>query len=131
MNPCSKPGIVAAPALVRGPAHRPAPGRTRSSDPTHDSSWLSGSTRHEETVQVVVRRSIGIATAGGDAEVGGVALELLRLANNDPATLEHALVVCSSLARHDPTNERLNRAIRLLERVIAFLAVPAQAISAA
>jgi len=101
--------------------------RTLPSDPTRGSSWLSRSGRHDETVQVVVRRSIDSAAAGGDVEVGDVALELLRFANNDPAMLDHALVVCSSLARRDPSDERLNGALRLLEQVIAFLAGYAQA----
>jgi hypothetical protein len=102
----------------------PAPTRAVPSDPTLHSSWLSRRGGREETAQVVVRRSISLAAAGSGTEVGGAALGLLRVANNDPATLQHALIVCRSLARDDPADERLNDAARLLERVIEFLGVP-------
>jgi hypothetical protein len=130
MSDASEAGIVVAPARPRGPAERFAPRRTVSPDPRFDSSWLSRSGRHEETAQVVVRSSISLAAAGPGADIGRVALALLRVANNDRATLEHALVVCRSLARDDSADERLNAAIRLLERVIVFLAAPARAVGA-
>jgi len=89
-----------------------------------DGSWLIRSGDREETAQLVVRRSITLAAREHVEEVGGLALDLLRVANHDPTTLEHALVVCRSLARDDPTDERVTQAIRLLERVTTFLGVP-------
>jgi len=48
----------------------------------------------------------------------------MRAADHDPAMLQHALVVCRSLSRDDPTDERVKRAIRLLKQVTTFLGVP-------
>jgi hypothetical protein len=112
---------VVPPVRARGSARDPALGRTVWPEATRDSSWLTRSGGHEETAQVVVRRSISLATGAPVAQIGGIAVELLRVANNDPATLDHALVVCRSLARHNPADERLQLAIRLLERVTVFL----------
>jgi hypothetical protein len=91
---------------------------------TVDGSWLIRRGDREETAQVVVRRSIKLAAGDHLQEVGGLALDLLRVANHDATTLEHALVVCRSLARDDPTDVRVTQAIRLLERVTTFLGVP-------
>jgi hypothetical protein len=124
MTPASAPRIAVPAARPRGPAQTPAPGRTIFPEPArHASSWLTRRGRHEETAQVVVRRSISLATGPSVGQVGAVALELLRAADNDPATLAHGLVMCHSLARDHPTDERLQLAIRLLERVTAFLGV--------
>jgi len=123
MTRTSAPHILGSPARAHGSARNLALVRTVCPEPTRHSSWLTRSGRHEETAQVVVRRSISLATGAPVAHVGSVALELLRVANNDPATLEHALVMCHSLARDDPADERLHRAIRLLEQVTAFLGV--------
>jgi hypothetical protein len=56
--------------------------------------------------------------------MGRVALEIIRVADHDPATLQHALDLCRSLARDDPTNEGVRRAVGLLKRVTKFLGVP-------
>lgn len=87
-------------------------------------SWFGPRGAHEEDAQRVVRRSIDLATRSGGDEIGEVALELMRAGNHDPATLQHALTLCRSLSRDDPTDQGVKRAIRLLQRVTTFLGVP-------
>lgn len=87
-------------------------------------SWFAPSGGREERAQLVARRSIDLATRPGDDEIGEVALELMRAGNHDPATLQHALTLCRSLSRDDPTDQGLKRAIRLLQQVTTFLGVP-------
>jgi hypothetical protein len=87
-------------------------------------SWISLVGEPEEQAQLLARRSIELATRLPSDAMAEAALELMRAANHDPATLEHALVVCRSVARDDPANEQIQRAIRLLEQVVAFLGVP-------
>ena len=86
--------------------------------------WFAPRGDREEDAQRVVRRSIDLATRTGSDEIGEVALELMRAGNHDPATLQHALTLCRSLARDDPTDQDLKRAIRLLQQVTTFLGVP-------
>jgi hypothetical protein len=87
-------------------------------------SWFVPRGRREEHAQRVARRSIDLATRPAGDEIGEVALELMRAGDHDPATLQHALTLCRSLSRDDPTDEGLKRAIRLLQRVTTFLGVP-------
>ncbi len=87
-------------------------------------SWPGPRGEREEHAQRVARRSIDLAGRSGGDEIGEVALELMRAGNHDPATLQHALTLCRSLSRDDPSDEGLRRAIRLLQRVTTFLGVP-------
>lgn len=76
----------------------------------------------DERVQVVARRSVELAAGDQEEGIGGTALELLRVANHDVATLRHAIGVCRSIIRDSPDHEpMISDAIRLLERVITFL----------
>jgi hypothetical protein len=59
-------------------------------------SWLTRSGDREEAAQVVVRRNIGLAARDHVEELSGLALDLLRVANHDPTTLEHAFLTSSS-----------------------------------
>ncbi|MGH9033889.1 MAG: hypothetical protein ACRDY4_15730 [Acidimicrobiia bacterium] len=87
-------------------------------------SWFSPRGGGEEHAQRVARRSIELATRSGSDEIGEVALELMRAGDHDPAMLQHALTLCRSLSRDDPTDQGVKRAIRLLQRVTTFLGVP-------
>jgi hypothetical protein len=86
--------------------------------------WFAPRGEREEDAQRVVRRSIELATRSESDEIGEVALELMRAGNHDAATLQHALTLCRSLARDDPTDQDLKPAIRLLQQVTTFLGVP-------
>jgi hypothetical protein len=55
------------------------------------------------------------------ADVGKAAIDLLRAAYQDGATLTHALSIGRSRSRDDPANDSHRRGVRLLEAVIAFL----------
>jgi hypothetical protein len=87
-------------------------------------SWLVEHGERDEQAQRVARCSIELAGRSEGDEIGEVALELMRAGNHDPATLQHALVVCRSLSRGDPKDKRVKRAIRLLQHVTRFLGVP-------
>jgi len=87
-------------------------------------SWLVERGDHEEEAQRLARCSIELAGRSEVDEIGAVALELMRTGNHDPATLQHALVMCRSLLREDPSDQRVKRAIRLLQHVTKFLGVP-------
>ncbi|MGQ0803848.1 MAG: hypothetical protein ACT4PI_08295 [Actinomycetota bacterium] len=87
-------------------------------------SWFVEGGGREEQAQRVARHCIELAARSEDDEIGEVALELMRAGDHDPATLQHALGVCRSLLRDDPTDERVKRAIRLLRHVTEFLGVP-------
>ncbi len=90
------------------------------------SSWFSQADKPEEPAQRLVRRSVEVASRfpHDDDTLAEAAHELMRVAQHDPALLEHALVACRSLVRDDPTNEQVIRAIQLLEQVTTFLGVP-------
>ncbi|HUF85212.1 MAG TPA: hypothetical protein VMQ81_11535 [Acidimicrobiia bacterium] len=87
-------------------------------------SWFVEHGDREEQAQRVARHSIELASRCEDDQIGVVALELMRTGNHDSATLQHALVVCRSLSRTDPADQRVKRAIRLLQHVTEFLGVP-------
>jgi hypothetical protein len=113
------------------PAPGPAAGDPASPgvDPPNDGvspSWVTQHGEHEEHAQRLARRSIELAARSEGDDIGEVALELMRAGNHDAATLEHALVMCRSLSRGDPTDERVKRGIRLLQQVTRFLGVPPQ-----
>jgi hypothetical protein len=92
----------------------------RESDP----SWFGEGGERDERAQRVARHCIELAVRSDDDEISEVALELMRAGDHDPATLQHALAVCRSLSRDDPTDPRVKRAIRLLQHVTEFLGVP-------
>jgi hypothetical protein len=119
------------PATRRPTALVPAPGPAAGDPPPHGTarpkvgpSWFSQRGEHEEIAQGLARRSIELAEKSGGDDIREVALELMRASNHDAATLQHALVMCRSLSRDDPTDERVKRGIRLLQQVTTFLGVP-------
>jgi hypothetical protein len=116
------PGPVPAPAAQVQPHQRVSlrPVGTTDADP----SWLVEHGEREEQAQRLARYSIELASRSDTDDIGDVALELMRAGNHDPATLQHALVVCRSLSRDDPKDQPVKRAIRLLRHVTAFLGVP-------
>lgn len=87
-------------------------------------SWFVERGEREEEAQRLARCSIELAGRAEVDEIGAVALELMRTGNHDPATLQHALVMCRSLLRAAPSDTRVKRAIRLLQHVTRFLGVP-------
>ncbi len=87
-------------------------------------SWFVEGGERDERAQRVARCSIELAARSASDEIGEVALELMRAGDHDPATLRHALAMCRSLSRDDPTDPRVKRAIRLLQDVTEFLGVP-------
>jgi hypothetical protein len=87
------------------------------------SSWISQVGQPEERAQLLARQSIEIASRFSDTATAEAVLELMRLADYDSAMLEHALVACRSLARDDPTDQQLTRAIWILRQATTFLGV--------
>jgi hypothetical protein len=101
-----------------------APRGSAAQDTDVTPSWFFERGEREEQAQRLARHSIELAGRSEVDEIGKVALELMRMGNHDPATLQHALVMCRSLSRGDPSDERMKRAIRLLQHVTTFLGVP-------
>jgi hypothetical protein len=119
-------GLSAGPVPARA-AHvqpRPRVSVRPGQDGDDRPSWFVGAGERDEQSQRVARCSIELAARSEGHEIGEVALELMRAGNHDPATLQHALVVCRSLSRDDPADPRVKRAIRLLQDVTEFLGVP-------
>jgi len=111
----------------RGPSPFPGDSSADRTGPSRDgaASWFAQADKPEEPAQRLARRSVEVASRYSDDAGPEATLELIRLGDHDPALLEHALVACRSLARDDPANEQVTRAIRLLEQVTTFLGVPA------
>jgi hypothetical protein len=92
--------------------------------PVSSGSWLTRTGEPEERAQILARVAIELAARFGADGMTDAAFELMRGADHDTAMLEHALVVCRSLARHDPVNKDVKLAIRLLKAATMFLGVP-------
>lgn len=120
--PTLSTGAVPAPSAQAQPRQRVSLHPTGSADV--GPSWLVEHGEREEHAQRLARYSIELASRPDVDDIGEVALELMRAGNHDSATLQHALVVCRSLARGDPKDKRVKRAIRLLQHVTRFLGVP-------
>jgi hypothetical protein len=76
-----------------------------------------------ERAQLVWAHTLELASQVGDSDPRGVALELLRAADQDQATVEHALVLGRSRIREDPEDEMARRATVLLEATTGLLGV--------
>lgn len=114
-------------AVLSAPVNTAGAGARRDTAATGrdaSSSWFHRRGEREGRAQLVARRSIEVATPSESDAIGEVALDLIRVATHDPATLQHALNLCRSLSRDDPADERVKRAIQLLEQVTTFLGVP-------
>ncbi len=74
-----------------------------------------------ERAETVLDRSTDLAANHGPHDMGTDALHLLRTAGDDPTTLDHALHIGRTRLRRDPASQAAQRAVQLLESVIAFL----------
>jgi hypothetical protein len=74
-----------------------------------------------ERAETVLDRSTNLAANAGPHDIGGVGLHLLRIADHDPTTLDHALHIGRTRVRREPARRAAYRAVELLESVIAFL----------
>lgn len=74
-----------------------------------------------ERAEAVLDRSTDLAANPGPHDIGMVALHLLRTADHDPTTLEHALHVGRRRVRRAPASPAAHHAVELLESVIGFL----------
>jgi hypothetical protein len=74
-----------------------------------------------ERAQAVLDRSTDLAANTGPHDVSAIALHLLRAADHDRTTLDHALHIGRTRVRREPTSRASRRAVRLLESVIGFL----------
>jgi hypothetical protein len=92
--------------------------------PVSRGSWLTCTGEPEQRAQVLTRFAIELAARSDAGDSADAGFELMRAAGHDTAMLEHALVVCHSLARHDPANEDVKLAIRLLRAATTFLGLP-------
>ena len=92
--------------------------------PVSSGSWLTRTGEPEQRAQALTRFAIELAARSDADGSADAAFELMRAAHHDTAMLEHALLVCRSLARHDPANEDVKFAIRLLRAATTFLGLP-------
>ena len=74
-----------------------------------------------ERAERVLDRSAHLAANPGPRDLSGVALHLLRTADHDPTTLDHALHIGRMRIRREPGRRAAHRAVELLESVIGFL----------
>ncbi len=74
-----------------------------------------------ERAETVLDRSTDLAANPGAHDIGTVALHLLRTADHDPTTLDHALHIGRTRVRRAPASRAAHRAVELLESVIGFL----------
>ena len=74
-----------------------------------------------ERAQAILVRSTDLAAGPGPHDVSAVALHLLRAADHDHTTLDHALHIGRTRLRRDPGSHGARRAVHLLESVIGFL----------
>jgi hypothetical protein len=74
-----------------------------------------------ERAETVLDRSIDLAANPGPHDMSAVALHLLRAADHDHTTLDHALHIGRTRVRREPASHAAQRAVQLLESVIGFL----------
>jgi hypothetical protein len=74
-----------------------------------------------ERAEAVLDRSTDLASDAGPHDLGKVALHLLRTADHDLTTLDHALHIGRTRVRRHPASRAAHRAVELLESVIGFL----------
>lgn len=74
-----------------------------------------------ERAETVLDRSTDLAADTGPHDVSAIALHLLRAADHDRATLDHALHIGRTRVRREPASRAARRAVQLLESVIGFL----------
>jgi hypothetical protein len=78
---------------------------------------------HQERAPLVWARALELAGPSEREDLFRLALELLRSAHHDPATMRHALALGRSWTRLHPDDMTGSLAIGLLERTITFLGV--------
>ena len=80
-----------------------------------------------EAAQIVWRRALELAGPRAFHDRFANALELLRAAHHDPATMAHALTIGRTELRHDSANAVARSAAGILEEAIVFLGVKPRA----
>jgi len=78
---------------------------------------------HLERAPFVWSRALELAGPAEREDLFRLALELLRSAHHDPATMRHALALGRSWTRLHPSDATAALAVGLLERTITFLGV--------
>jgi hypothetical protein len=78
---------------------------------------------HLERAPFVWSRALELAGPAEREDLFRLALQLLRSAHHDPATMRHALALGRSWTRLHPADASAASAVGLLERAIAFLGV--------
>jgi hypothetical protein len=78
---------------------------------------------HLERAPFVWSRALELAGPAQREDLFRLALELLRSAHHDPATMRHALALGRSWTRQHPADASAASAVGLLERTITFLGV--------
>jgi hypothetical protein len=78
---------------------------------------------HLERAPFVWSRALKLAGPAQREDLFRLALELLRSAHHDPATMRHALALGRSWTRVHPADASAASAVGLLERAITFLGV--------
>jgi hypothetical protein len=76
-----------------------------------------------ERAQVVWGRALDLAESGQQHDPFGRALDLLRAARHDPATMAHALAIGRTHLRAHPGSTVAEAGAGILESAIAFLGV--------
>jgi hypothetical protein len=78
---------------------------------------------HLERAPFVWSRALELAGPAEREDLFRLALELLRSAHHDPATMRHALALGHAWADAHPGDPTAAQAVGLLERTITFLGV--------
>jgi hypothetical protein len=78
---------------------------------------------HQERAPLVWSRALELAGPSEHEDLFRLALELLRSAHHDPATMRHALALGRSWTASHPADTTGSPAVGLLERTITFLGV--------
>jgi hypothetical protein len=97
--------------------------------------WLDWSSFEKaeivERAELICERSAELAALAVPLDVGDVAIDLLRAAENDKTILRHALRIGRLRIERGPGDESVRKGVRLLEAVLAFLSSKPRAVDVA
>jgi hypothetical protein len=80
-----------------------------------------------ERAELICERSAELAALAVPPDIGDVAIDLLRAAENDRTILRHALRIGRLRMERRPGEESIRNGVRLLEAVVAFLSIKPRA----
>jgi hypothetical protein len=111
-------------ALTTVPARKgPTPGKGTAVVVPNGQHRPGSDVTHLERAPYVWSRALELAGPADREDLFRLALQLLRSAHHDPATMRHALALGRSWTRLHPSDTTAAQAVGLLERTIAFLGV--------